>query len=62
MIVIDTKRNKAYGNLNKTQAGKLVGVNRRTILAWSKRGKVEHYNRYVIYFDAEILKKGMEAE
>ena len=57
MVVINTHTDEAFENVNKTQAAAMIGVDRSTILRWSKQKKKEYYNMWVIYFNAEKLKK-----
>ena len=57
MVVINTHTDEAFENVNKTQAAAMIGVDRSTILRWSKQKKKEYYNMWVIYFNTEKLKK-----
>jgi len=57
MVVINTHTDEVFENVNKTQAAAMIGVDRSTILRWSKQKKKEYYNMWVIYFNSNKLKK-----
>lgn len=62
MIVVNNKTNEAYYNVSKTEAGRIVGVNRSTIKFWQEKriadqSFVENYNNFTIYFRTKEMKQ-----
>lgn len=51
MVVIDTKDQVAHECVSKSEAARIVGVDRSTIHRWEKAGLVQVYNFYTIYFN-----------
>lgn len=62
MIIIDTRSNNVYSNLSKTEAGRIIGVNRDTISRWKKKRTEdgtfkEVYNSFEVYFNTNMFKQ-----
>lgn len=61
MVIINTKTNQVYINVSKTQAARLIGVDRSTVYRWSDRkigaSNIEVYNNFTIYFEYMTLPK-----
>lgn len=57
ITVINQKTWKSY-NCSKTDAGRIIGVTRKTIADWIKAGKkYEQFNYFLVVFDCEVVKQ-----
>lgn len=62
IVIVDLEAGKAYSNLSKTQAAKLVGLSRVTIHRWSKAQRWRKvYKHFEIYFKPEHVKRTRKA-
>lgn len=57
MVVIDTRTNKVYECVSKSEAGRIVGVDRVTIYRWSKLSPKQVYNHFELYYNVQRLKQ-----
>lgn len=56
ITIIDKKHNKSTV-CSKVDASKIIGVCTKTILRWYKKGTIEEYNQFIIYFDTTVVKQ-----
>ncbi len=59
MIIVNTKTNLVHENANFTQAGIIIGVDRKTISKWSKTADMKRYDYFILYFKIVKLKRGI---
>lgn len=69
MVVVDTKKNKAYQDVTYTEAGEIIGVSDKSISRWGKKtdkhgnqNKIEVYNHFHLYYDVEVCPKRKKRE
>lgn len=50
MVIIDTKKNIAHECVSKSEAARIIGVDRSTIRRWEVSSDTQQFNHFIVYF------------